>query len=450
MNLNLDDDEGQQPPSSPQDIKYDLGPHIKRLPDELIPAIQKFLIIAKTSVVLVTAGQEDDGVLPTHQAEEISLLVQCLTIIGRHFDNINLIIRSNFINSTVEICHHLLNVCSAKRLLSGDEQRLIQVCCEFLELIYDPFLTWRHFARTHRLATAGGGSSSYHVDPQLHPEIVPFVYTCFEARVPSKWSALRALGASLLNVLGAITSGSLRNGRLVICPATINVIVKLLGDWQVDAGVRRKALANANLMLVTLSKSSPVERQVEVDIVVQEYLLAMQQLLRTYPISAGDDSEGDTRALLAIVQNMATLLCEPSTKASLCNALLDGGVLTQLVEVPGKIQDWATVDMDEHLSAVVEVVALVSYSANYRLPEKMMTRLFQGLRRSASPSSSQQDSRKGVVLQCLGLATSPNDALVVDSRVVNELVRWLPDLSGDEQALVIASLMDVCTRNSNR
>lgn len=46
MDLNLD--EGS---CRPQDVKYDLGPHIKRLPEELIPAIQKFLIIAKTSIV---------------------------------------------------------------------------------------------------------------------------------------------------------------------------------------------------------------------------------------------------------------------------------------------------------------------------------------------------------------------------------------------------------------
>lgn len=33
----------------PSQVKHDLGPHIKRLPEELIPAIQKFLIIAKSS-----------------------------------------------------------------------------------------------------------------------------------------------------------------------------------------------------------------------------------------------------------------------------------------------------------------------------------------------------------------------------------------------------------------
>lgn len=44
LNLNFD-----QPPDW-NDIKPDLGPHLSRLPDELLPAIGKFLIIAKDHV----------------------------------------------------------------------------------------------------------------------------------------------------------------------------------------------------------------------------------------------------------------------------------------------------------------------------------------------------------------------------------------------------------------
>lgn len=450
LNLNLDD--ASQDIPSPRDIKYDLGPHIKRLPDELIPAIQKFLIIARTNVQSHTTASDP---IPAIDVEEIRLLVQCLTIIGRHFDNINLIIRSNFINCTVEICHHLLNVCSTHRLLSADEQSLLRVICEFLELIYDPLLKWRYFTRTHEL-DSGSGSSYYHVDSQLHPEIVPFVYTCFEgvtdAEGSLKRSALSGLGQSLLNVLGAITSGSLRNSRLVICPATINVMMKILGDWSMEEGVRKRALDNANLMLIMLVKSSPVERQIEVDIVVQEYLRAVQQLLKAREFVKRteeeqdhlEDSNVDHNALLSIIQNIPVLLREPSTKTTLCHSLLDNGLITQLVEIPEKLKDW-TLDMDEHLSSVVEVIALVSYSVNYKVPEKLLRRLFQGIRESSSSGS-----QKRIVQQCLGLATNPNDALVVNSMVVNELVRWLPSLGDFEQELIIASLMDVCTRNSNR
>lgn len=41
LNLNFDD------PPDWKDIKGDQGPHISRLPDELLPAIGKFLIIGK-------------------------------------------------------------------------------------------------------------------------------------------------------------------------------------------------------------------------------------------------------------------------------------------------------------------------------------------------------------------------------------------------------------------
>lgn len=372
------------------------------------------------------------------ELEEVRLLIQCLCIISRHFDNIQIIIRSNFINCTVEICHHLLNECSPKRMLLPTEQSLIKVCCEFLEFIYDPFLKWRHFTRTHQLSRGG---SSYHVDPQLHPEIVPFIYTCFEdLQEDTKLSALHVLGGNLLHVLGAITIGSPRNARLVICPATINVIIKIISDWSMEESVRKRALANANLMLIMLTKSNPVERQIEVEIVVQEYMLAIQSLLKGRTVEPRD-----ANALLSIVENITTLLSEPSTKISLCHALLDGNVISYLVEIPEKIHSW-DIQLDEHMSAVVEAISLVSYSVGYQLPAKALKRLFQGLRQSTLESS----DRTRIVQQCLSLATNPNDALVLNTMVVNELISWLPTLNRPDQELVIASLMDVCTRNSNR
>lgn len=334
-------------------------------------------------------------------------------------------------------------------MLSSAEQQLIKVCCEFLELIYDPFLTWRHFVRKHRLTSSG---SSYHVDPQLHPEIVPFIYTCFEDLPASKRSALHNLGSCLLNVLGGIAIGSSRNGRLVICPATINVIMKIIGDWSMEEAVRKRALDNANLMLIVLVKSSPVERQIEVDIVIQEYMLAIQSLLKRCPSVDEDDCDQDKNALLSILQNVCVLLCEPSTKTTLCNSLLDGSMVNHFVEIPEKIREW-DVDVDQHMSVIVQVIALVSYSVKYQLPEKALRRLFHGLRQSSSSSSlagGEGVDRKRIVEQCLSLATNPNDALALNTMVVNELINWVPTLNRSDQELVISSLMDVCSRNSNR
>lgn len=391
------------------------------------------------------------------ELQAIGLLVQCLIIIVRHFDNIHLIIKSNFISCIVEICHHLLNVRGNNRNnsgLSAAEGEFIKICCEFLELVYDPFLRWRFFRQTHQLSSLSG--SSYHVDPQLHPEIVPFIYTSFEEGTEAKRITLNTVGVNLLNVLGSITVGSARNGRLVICPATINVIMKILSDWSANAIVRQQALDNANIMLIVLLKSSPVERQIEVDVVVLEYLTAVKQLiaLKVFDRQEEEQEEDlppvnnnyrDGNALLSILQNVTLLLCESSTKISMCHALLDGNLVGCLVEVAEKISNWDGEMVVQCLASVVEVIALVSNLVNYQLSEKVLRRLFHGVRASAAAVD-----RTRLVRQCLSLATHPKDPLVVNSMVVVELVRWLPDLTATEQEVIVSSLMDVCTRNSNR
>lgn len=385
------------------------------------------------------------------ELRDIGLLVQCLTIIARHFDNINLIIRSNFINCVVEICHHLLNGVSTNRVLSADEEGLVKQCCEFLEVIYDPFLKWRHFLRTNQL------SPSYQIDPQLRPEIVPFIYTCFEeAKQNAKATNVNAVGAYLLNVLGSITIGSAKNGRLVICPATINVIMMILGDWESDRQLREKALHNANIMLIMLLKANPVERQIELEVVVQQYLAAIGELLKSTEFVKRSpeeefeielrDSYRDQNALLALVRNIMTLLAVPSTKLSLCNVLLDCNVIANLVDIPEKIHAW-NIDHSAITSVVVEVIALLIYSVNYEMPRKHLAKLFQGVR--SAPAEVGQ-SRKKLVQQCLSLATNPNDPLAINSFIVNELIQWLPSLTDDEQEVAIGELMDICTRNSNR
>lgn len=338
-----------------------------------------------------------------------------------------------------------------------EETKLIRVCCEFLQLIYDPFLKWPFYTRTHQLATK---TSSYHAEPQLHLEIVPFIYTCFEDLHGGGGGALKLgtiheLGANILSVLGAISIGSLRNARLVICPATINVIMKILGDWTLASGLRRTALDTVNLMLHMLIKSNPVERQIEVDIVVQEYLRAVQSLVKVdvvVVVGGGGGQAKDENSLISLVTNINLLLMETSTKQAICEAFVEGHLIMTLAELPKRVIDWP-LDISTLASAVVEVIAAVSYSVvGSQVPEKALGKLFSGLREVLLVVADDDDgtSKRDIIRQCLSLATNPNDQLVVNTMVVSELISWLPILGGDEQELVIGSLQSVCAKNTNR
>lgn len=83
------------------EIKNDSGPHLKRLPDELLPAIGKFLIIAKDSY-------QNDSSLDGAELTETTLLLKCLTVICRHFDNIQTVANYQYISCAVAISMNII------------------------------------------------------------------------------------------------------------------------------------------------------------------------------------------------------------------------------------------------------------------------------------------------------------------------------------------------------
>lgn len=83
------------------EIKNDSGPHLKRLPDELLPAIGKFLIIAKDSY-------QNDLSLDDAELAETILLLKCLIVICRHFENIQTVANYQYISCAVQISMNII------------------------------------------------------------------------------------------------------------------------------------------------------------------------------------------------------------------------------------------------------------------------------------------------------------------------------------------------------
>lgn len=95
LNLNFDE------PPMWNEIKNDLGPHLTRLPDELLPAIGKFLIIAKDVY-------QNESQLYEDELSETALLLKCLTVICRHFDNIQTVANYQYISCAVTIAMSII------------------------------------------------------------------------------------------------------------------------------------------------------------------------------------------------------------------------------------------------------------------------------------------------------------------------------------------------------
>lgn len=73
------------------------------------------------------------------------------------------------------LCSHFyphLQLFKDKRKPSAQEIEYIRSCCQLIEVIYDPYLTWRNFLHghfaDHRYIQA--------TIVQLHVELVPFIY----------------------------------------------------------------------------------------------------------------------------------------------------------------------------------------------------------------------------------------------------------------------------------
>ena len=130
--------------------KVELG----ELPDELLPALSKFLIISK--------DEADQGNIDSPLVKKSREIVKCLTITCREVDNIPLAASMNFVRTITQMAtlllQNLLEIESMffmRRSKKKAEEKtkslreeiiaFILQSCHFLESIYDPNFHWRAF-----------------------------------------------------------------------------------------------------------------------------------------------------------------------------------------------------------------------------------------------------------------------------------------------------------------
>ncbi|XP_059607349.1 neurobeachin-like protein 1 [Phlebotomus argentipes] len=416
---------------APSEIKSDSGPHIKRLPEELLPAIQKFLIIAKSD------GEK--RILRDDEISDTTLLFECLTIICRHFDNIPQVARSNFVPVGVEVISGVLNSVNRERNeLPKAIRGLVKTFSSFVEVIFDPFLTWRHFVNTDLYEI------SHHPNTQLNSEIIPFIYGCFEDGT---------LTSDSLNILGGIIGGSQINAQRAVCPATVKIIVSLISTWECETNLRLVALKCFNLMVIVLLKASPETRQIELTTVMQQYhesivlLLKTKHFMRKFQGEAFDitdevDSCIDVSALHALIDNLRSLLQEPTVRMNVCKIMIDNNILNILIGVPNIIVSW-DVDRQSLMATCVRVLRHICWASHHQMRRLSIEKLFQGLRLCGKPS-------RDLVAELIALTDALDDELFINCDVMREIIAWLGDFGEKEQQFAMKRLLTICTMNVNR
>uniref|UniRef100_A0AAG5CUG9 DUF4704 domain-containing protein n=1 Tax=Anopheles atroparvus TaxID=41427 RepID=A0AAG5CUG9_ANOAO len=423
-------------------VAPDLGPHLSRLPDELLPAIEKFLIIARDGCENV----RDDTPINGDAMGENVLLVQCLTVICRHFENIASVIKSSYISSCIAISNFIITK------FNDENSTNIETCVQFvksvarlLEVLYDPYLTWRSYLRGDH---ADYGRLSYKIS-QMHPEIVPFIYDCFQS---GKVTKNPQFGKDLVHILGAVIAGSQHNGLRAISPATVTIIIDVISKWESDANLRQLMLHCFALMAVILQKSSPEQRQIDLLTIFQLYIGAIRDLLMTahflaknssvdsFELSHDDDNYIDIGALCAAIASVQEFIPEHSNKLILCNALFEAKFLSNLVQIPEQVKKW-NIDHQTLGTVLVKTLQTLCCHSDKMQYNLMHTNninvLFDGLKGFGRPSSS-------LINQCLGFAFDDNDRRQVNPAVVTKLIEWIPMMGEDEQNMLSEVLLKKC------
>uniref|UniRef100_A0AAR2M342 Neurobeachin-like protein 2 n=1 Tax=Pygocentrus nattereri TaxID=42514 RepID=A0AAR2M342_PYGNA len=257
-------------------------------PSEEVPPVLSLLpdnILQVLRVQLLQCVQKASAGLEQEQQHLALLLLKFLIIICRNLSNVEEIGTCSYINQIITMTtlyiQQLKSKTKEKELADQTQaEEFVRHALAFCESLYDPYHNWRHRIHRQQLGTVEKSRQKFKAAP-LTVEFVPFFYQCFQESEHLKDS----LKCCLLHLFGAIVAGGQRNALLAISPATLEVLLAVLGDsecmggvgdgedWESEAPDRKALLTLACLREVvhSLLASSSDQRQVEISSVLESY-----------------------------------------------------------------------------------------------------------------------------------------------------------------------------------
>ncbi|XP_046399154.1 neurobeachin-like protein 2 [Ischnura elegans] len=416
---------------SSSEVKSDDGPHLSALPDELLPALAKFIFLAKDET-------EKDG-LDVEGLKKLEKIIRCLIIICRNFDNIPFVASCEYVSLIVGIAAAVIhqelseegaNEATKEQLRVPRAQFLSCFCC-FLECLYDPYLTWRDFIK-----------GSPQPDPcnlplhsaLLHMEVIPFIYDCFQTSMMKK---MPWLCSDLIHILGGTISAAQHNGLRAICPATINILMDVIANADADESVCAVAFKCFIIMAHVLQKSPPEERQVELGMILQLYHTTINTLctqMKTYE---------KPKILFISISTLGSLLdVSDRVHSPLQDSLINSGFPELIVSVLEENKEFSS--SAQQKLAVISVNSLTKLlSGNVRGKEKFSKaggydQLFNALLSIGKPSD---DLLKALFLMAVD---GRLQNYLQNIEVVMFLLQNLNVVEASRQKKVCSSLHQIC------
>ncbi|XP_022079256.1 neurobeachin-like protein 1 [Acanthaster planci] len=248
------------------------GPGMSKLPGTILQVITKQLAGCAQHCTESGSALQDSVQLALQ-------MLQALTIICRHHDNLALVASCEYLKYIVPMTTSIINKMSS--VDDGDRSLLVSYISQVLHLfecMYDPYHIWRKQQRNLQV-----NLSLLKYKPSiLSVELVPFFYDCLQENT---WRLLQSIDVHVrvIHMFGAVLAGSQENAQVAISPATVDVLFALLdtpvpsSDFSVaPAGnlqlVQELALRCIVLMVLATHGCPPEQRQVELSEIIQQVL----------------------------------------------------------------------------------------------------------------------------------------------------------------------------------
>uniref|UniRef100_A0AAX7TS96 Neurobeachin-like protein 2 n=1 Tax=Astatotilapia calliptera TaxID=8154 RepID=A0AAX7TS96_ASTCA len=325
-------------------------------------------------------------------------------------------------------------------------ESVVQYGLVLCESLFDPYQTWRR-----RLEVSLLERNKYKFSPLALPEELPAL---FHESLQESEKIPEFLTLRLAHLQGAVISGGKKNGLLSITPYSVDDLFSVLRAWccrtspePKDTRLPRLSLQCLTAMIHLLHTSSPVERQVEIRTILENYF---QLLNWNRPLS---NESTLLLSLLAAIPEILQCSDRPVLQAIFLNNNCFEHILRLIQNSKVRASPLKTFCVWEKGSDSITVhalgvlTAIMSNSPNAKevFKERIgYSQLFDVLKSQGQPT-------KRLLQELMNMAVEGAHAHAHHLGISNDqplllLLQWLPDLSGqrDLQLLVAQWLATVC------
>ncbi|XP_050424019.1 neurobeachin-like protein 2 isoform X2 [Adelges cooleyi] len=432
----------------PSVIDPEAGPSLSRLPDELLPAIAKFLYIAKDNAEKEEFSKE--------KIVEAEYLLRSLIVISRNFYNIPLLTSCDYVGESTSVAINIIH-----KLTSENEQydesttlSLLSFChtlCHFLECLYDPYQIWRCFdsSQMKELDT----TKLQYSPSMLHVEVVPFIFDCFETNLAVKHPLL---AAEILNIFGAVVCGSqlfimlsigegpcsivfndLHNALRGVSPPTCTLIMKVISDKNVPLVVKKTALRCFVTVTQVMIQFPPHQCQLDVSTQIECLTDALKECTTV---------EINVPLVLCVIKAIGQSIDLSGVNAEklreyVVECKLLEIILNVLSKLETKIESDQVVDCIETISSILrgsneaksQMLEINGYNKVFKFVEK------------------EKKKSQSLLKAIISIATENTDKTLDQNlenpQMIVPLIKWLPSLEEVDQVWLASVIFNLCTTN---